>query len=56
MELSKKKIIAGVVAAALVILGATSLNKCPWLKKHWDENVTPLLREAAPDTAPVTSE
>jgi len=56
MEMSKKKVAAGVIAAAAVILGATSLNKCPWLKKQWDAKVAPLMREAGPDVAPVSTE
>jgi hypothetical protein len=57
MELPKKKILAVVAVVATAVLGAVSLDKCPWIKKHWDTNVVPLLREAAPaDTAPVTTE
>lgn len=57
MELSKKKVLAGVAVVAVAVLSALSLDKCPWIKKHWDEKIVPLLREAAPtDASPVSTE
>lgn len=42
MEITKKKAVAGVVAMLVVIFGATSVTKCPWLKKHIDSVVAPV--------------
>ena len=54
--MTKKKVLAAVAVVAVLVLGTTSFNRCPWLQKQWSENVVPLLREAGPDVAPVTSD
>jgi len=43
MKLPKKRVIAGLVGAVVLTLGTIGFTQCPWLKKHWNENVAPLL-------------
>jgi len=56
MEITKKRIIAGLVAAVVVVLGTTSFTQCPWLKKQWEENVAPLMSSSPATPAPVSTE
>lgn len=39
--MDKKKLIGAVVAALVVLFGAT-ITKCPWAKKQLDETVAPV--------------